>query len=130
MTTIEQARRDPRFVLLTSVLTSMLQVKALDMLERTTYYKHLVKMASKKLVKELEAHIIPDVELVCGENDKVLYNIMNDMELCIERLAMLPPEHFRTVSEMIDMLLKNPNEILQKLQIKEIDANTGTSEPI
>lgn len=130
MTTITDAKKDPRYALLTSVLTGMLQLKALDLLEGTCYYKHLVKMATKRLIKELETHIIPDVELVCGVNDPLMYDVMEGMQQCIDRIAILPPEHHQTVSIMIDRLLSNPTETLSLLQIKEIDAHPGTTEPV
>lgn len=119
MSSINEIKKDGRYAILASVLVATIQVKLLDMLEKTTYYKHGVKMACKRVVKELELHIIPDVGLVWGENDKVMYHIVHEMEMCIDRLAKLPPEHYETVSIMIDALLANPDDILSKLKIVE-----------
>lgn len=105
---------------LNCILVGYEHLECLDRIENT-FYRHEVKMRVRALKLVLE-RIAPDgLEQVAGIDNVALFNLMEHKKQLMKKIATLRPEHKSGFNALLDEYLKNPEQLLSKLEIEIID---------
>lgn len=110
----EQAKH----IYLHSLLSSLLLQEQMDLLQGTSAYRHELKLAAKRLAKELEKIINDDVPLVWGINDPVMFAQMDYQKDLIGKIAGNRADENGIIGKMIDRYRENPEAVCAALQIQ------------
>jgi len=121
MPTIEEIQASDQYIYLTALITATLQLGCMDKLKETPYYKREVKKAANELITALERKMMPDVDEICGLQDKSLYAIMDYVERLILKIVTMRPEYIGVTLEMIERLEQQPEEVMKFLEIKLVE---------
>lgn len=111
----------PEYVFVSSLLICLLQMKCMDNLKDTPYYRQKVKHATNQLVEVLMEYCKVDVIKLRGpENDNKMV-LISYIEDCLMHMSTLSTEYYGVILEVIKMLKANPMDVMEKLDIRLVD---------
>lgn len=104
----------------TALITCTLLLELMDELQRTPYYKHLLKMKGTMFLKELEKVVDDDLPIICGKSDNEMLSLMRDQQEMMNIIANMNPNHYPILNAMLKLYQKQPEAVRAALNIEVI----------
>lgn len=112
----------PEQTYLFCLLAADLTINLMERLQGSNVYRQELKNAGNRFYDQLLKMTSKDIALVWGENDDVMYRLMEYNEKLIKNIASLKPEDADVINCMIEKYKQNPDAVLYALEIKMIEA--------
>lgn len=107
-----------RYVKLASLLVSEYHLQLMEQLKETKAYKQCLRNNCNSITRELKIVLREDLDLICGIDDKLVFNVQDSMEQIITLLASIRPEYIGVSVIMMRKLIEHPQETMEFFNLK------------
>lgn len=114
-----QAEKDQLTIIyLNALIATNFLMTCMELMEGAPIYKHKLKMAAKRFVKELDSVTSKDLNEIFGIDDLTMYKIMEDQEELLKVIAVSRPESCTIILKMIEKFNQAPQAIVNWLGLE------------